>query len=332
MTNITFAYKIHALKRIKMSKKILFCLFFLLSIFSSHAAPPIATVSDESIIGVNCSSNNTMCLDSLSIQTMTFFGSTYKCIYDTSGNCVNTATDKLVLSKNKYAAADAMGNSLMTLSRQTNPNNYMSGYSCSPLSDGLTCSTTYTKITTTNGVTTTTTSPGGGFSIGVFKYPQSCNTGGLYLPGLGCTTNSTTVTVNGVSTVISTNRTVPAISSSCQPCSNNPNLAQLDIKPVTGNPINLMNGSKIEQKTDLSFPFEFSRNYSSKRTELGLLGYNWKSNFDKKLEIFNGNNQDGTSFIGTVIVTEDNDEFVIFTRNSGNAAFKPASKTKKTFL
>jgi RHS repeat-associated protein len=157
------------------------------------------------------------------------------------------------------------------------------------------------------------------FAVSLAKAPSNCSQGWNYQPGIGCIQ------------VENSNRTSSSIRNSCKD-GNCPNLSmgKPNQNPTEGG-IDLMSGSTVDKKIDISVPFEFSRNYVSKRVNNGNLGNNWKHNYDKSIRTYTVTNQDNEKFIGSVVITQENDEEIVFTRLSATEPFIPSYKDQKDY-
>ncbi|MFW5810291.1 MAG: DUF6531 domain-containing protein [Thermodesulfobacteriota bacterium] len=63
--------------------------------------------------------------------------------------------------------------------------------------------------------------------------------------------------------------------------------AHRDVCSVTGHPIDVATGKLVTKNIDLTLPgripFEFTRNYSSARSDVGAFGYSWRHSYEKQL-------------------------------------------------
>ena len=100
-----------------------------------------------------------------------------------------------------------------------------------------------------------------------------------------------------------------------------------DICSKEGNPFDVRNGSKTESMLDIDFPISFQRTYNSKLKNQGTIGYNWRSNFDKKVKITKNSN----GIITTLGFLTPDDNEIIFTSTNGttfNAIYNDNSQYK----
>ena len=102
--------------------------------------------------------------------------------------------------------------------------------------------------------------------------------------------------------------------------------APCEICSKIGNPFDVRNGAKYEYATDMAFPFAVTRNYSSKQRIAGLLGKNWRTNFDKSMKYFTNNN-----IVTSLVFTTPTSEYITMISNDGinfTAFFRDQKKYK----
>lgn len=102
--------------------------------------------------------------------------------------------------------------------------------------------------------------------------------------------------------------------------------APCEICSKIGNPFDVRNGAKYEHATDITFPFAVTRNYSSKHRIAGLLGKNWRTNFDKSMKAFTNNN-----IVTSLVFTTPTSEYITMVSNDGvnfTAFFRDQKKYK----
>lgn len=291
-----------------------------LAFSANFAHADLNPMNNKDLLGFDCSAGNNMCIGNMSPQDTIYWTNKYKCIYDANGKCIDYTGDGLIFGKDKYAVRDAFVSNQIDISQQINPKNYVIGsQDCFDDTNGtFKCSLTMKReVSDGQGGTTWITEKGGTFGILVFRTPSTtgnvCGTSGTYINGLGCIGNGGNYPVS--------DRTVTALDSSCKTgqCES-PDLGNLNNKPVSGG-IDVVTGSKIEEKTDMVYPFRFTRNYVSKRNTRESLGANWKHNFEKHLLTKTSYTQDETAYVGSVIITQENDEQIVFSRLSPNDNF-----------
>lgn len=306
-----------------MFKRIFALLLFSISFISPSQAQTI-TITEEQMLkkaGIDCSAKQTLCLDKFTIKDYIYNIGLLKCgkIEDTM--CKDHVLDKSVYSKNR----DALVQMRFQNYAEMNTSKYQKilGYeNCVVKSNWTYCDIygerrPYDGWCGKEGCIWSPYKLGTGFSVGLSKSPSNCSEG-TYMPGIGCTTTTS-------------QRVTSVLKNSCQTgdCPSL-SLAQSNRNPVEGS-IDLMSGSKVESKTDIKTPFEFSRTYVSKRVNSGQMGNNWKHNYEKSLRTYSVTNQLNESFIGTVIITQENDEEITFTRLSSTEPFISSYKDQKNY-
>jgi RHS repeat-associated protein len=122
-------------------------------------------------------------------------------------------------------------------------------------------------------------------------------------------------------------RQITATPSSCPTCNN-------ELAPTAGDPVDVKTGYNIDTVQDVNFPISFKRNYSSARTENypGTLGFGWRHEYEKKLSTKTATDPStGQTFVTAVQIDLENDDSVIFTKESATSSFKPFFKNHNKF-
>ncbi len=285
---------------------------------SAHATQ--AYIPDSQLIAINCSYNQyTICEDTFHMPDTIWNIGIYDCTDYASCNQSRPMYNHFSLSA-EHLAQEFYNVFVMGMQDSTHTNFSMS---CTYSTDNsgkpyYGCLISWNVLDSNTGAVLRTESNNFGV-VSLIKY--TCPNNGTYVYGLGCPTNSYT---NSSGQTVTTDRTLPQ-SSFCISCM----LSSLagDVappypasNPKRGDPVNVATRAVVENKTDMSFPLLFARNYSSKRTSYSMIGGGWKSNFDKTLTITNGKDSSG-QFAATLDFVEENDEEIIFTRSSSGSNF-----------
>ena len=317
-----------------------FILFPFLILSNVHAQTSPTFTSEYDLVNkellknssYNCSSPNYFCLESFTIKDTLYATGTIICDTFFANQSCQPGTSQNFISKNRQMLVDMRYQNDLYINQQTNIARANAGFSIDYIIIGYECDELPNTTLTCGHIALRRQSDGtmkverqiNSFSASFRKGPTNCpNTTDTYIPGVGCTNANT-------------NRAISSTKNSCSTgtCPS-PLLGQSNQTPSIDG-IDVMTGAKSEQKTDLNIPFEFSRNYISKRINNGSMGKNWKHNYDKSVKEyiisdFDINTQQTTNYIGTVIFTQENDEQIFFSRSSANAPFAPNFPDQKSY-
>ena len=101
-----------------------------------------------------------------------------------------------------------------------------------------------------------------------------------------------------------------------------------DICSTIGNPFDVRNGAKYEYALDIDYPLSMIRNYSSKQRVPGMFGANWRSNYDKTLNVIKNG-----GIITSLLFINPTGQYIVLQSNNGttfNALFQDQKQYKVT--
>lgn len=144
-----------------------------------------------------------------------------------------------------------------------------------------------------------------------------------YFPGLGCPIAGQVERANAIACVTYSGAD-PQAASMVAPCLS---------APSAGNPISVLSGVKVERKTDISWPIEFTRVYSSSRnlTTPHSMG-TWSHNHESNLVAVWTNMTSSPNFIAGLTFNLEDGQAIAFKRTSSTSAFAPAYADQSNYL
>ena len=314
---------------------IIFGLFVNFSPLSSYANNQVdlsnlKLISDELLLEIHCVENGqNNCLSEVRADKRLYTGSVVHCTnYNAMGQCTSSSYS----SKYSQSAPQLLSliyESNNTLAQQGNGVYLFTGVSnCAESSANMAYSCTVSRSIRSGEFGNYTWTPTTNTTISAtFKNAPYCGVyGGEYLPGLGCYKKNTGNLDESV------NRTVANLPSTCSSPDPDKNLKQACV----GNPVDIVTGSKIELVQDMSFPFNWSRNYASTRNNtqfVGSLGYAWRHNYDKRLKIIDSADYASEVYYhSTLIFEQENGQQIMFKKENAGGSFVAVNPDQQNYF